>query len=183
VKIVILNGNPEPGQGRLDSYVAGLAEELARRGHAAAVEPLRDMSIKYCTGCWGCWVRTPGECVIPDDTVGLRDRIVNSDLVIHASPVVMGFISSLLKRVVDKTIPLLHPYVTFIAGEAHHRKRYDRYPLTGVILDRRPDTDDEDIDIIAGVYRRNMLNLYSRLLFVRDTAAPEGAIADEIDRH
>ena len=27
---------------------------------------LEDKKIDYCTGCFGCWVQTPGECVIKD---------------------------------------------------------------------------------------------------------------------
>ena len=27
---------------------------------------LEDIDLAYCTGCFGCWVQTPGECVIKD---------------------------------------------------------------------------------------------------------------------
>ena len=181
MKTVILNGNPDAAAREFDRYLDSLSGALERRGHAVTRFDLRDMDIKYCTGCWGCWVKTPGECAIADDTVGIRDSFINSDLVIHASPVRMGFITALLKQVLDKTIPLLHPYITFIEKECHHRKRYDRYPKTGLILERSADTDDEDIDIITAIYRRVMLDLHSELVFALETTASPEEAADEAD--
>lgn len=142
MNITILDGNPSPDNIAFDGYLGGLAEALQSGGHAVTVLPLRDMEIQTCTGCWGCWVKTPGECVAKDDSAEVCRAAIHSDLVLHASPVIMGFYSALLKKAADKMIPLVHPYVTADQGEAHHWARYDRYPLLGLLLQREANTDD-----------------------------------------
>ena len=163
--IAILNGNPDPGRFSLDSVLANLNKELNTAGHRVNILNLRDLKIKFCTGCWSCWWGpTPGECIFKDQSAEVCREVIRSDLVIMASPVLMGFPSADLKKVLDKLIPLLHPYIKLVNGESHHRKRYDRYPLLGLILERDVDTDDEDVRIINRWFRRFSLNFRTRVL-------------------
>jgi len=182
MRITILNGNPSPEDAAFDGYLRGLVEALEAGHHAVTALQLRDMDIKYCTGCWGCWVKTPGECVARDDSAEICRAAIHADLVLHASPVIMGFYSALLKKTTDKLIPLIHPYAVVDQGEAHHLARYDKYPLFGLLLQPGDDTDDEDLKIIADIHRRTALNLKSRLAFVRLTDDPIEEVAREIDR-
>jgi len=43
-----------------------MLEELKKLNWDATSIVLEDKSIAYCMGCFGCWVQTPGECVIKD---------------------------------------------------------------------------------------------------------------------
>jgi multimeric flavodoxin WrbA len=58
MKITILNGNQEPST--FDSYLDQLETALETAGHAVTHTDLRDLPLRHCVGCWGCWVRTPG---------------------------------------------------------------------------------------------------------------------------
>jgi hypothetical protein len=139
------------------------------------------MTIAYCTGCFGCWVKTPGECVAKDDSRLVRQAVIHSDLVVMAAPVVMGFPSALLKKMTDKLLPNLHPYFMIDQGEIHHRPRYERYPKMGLLLEKSPDTDEEDLVLIEELYRRLALNMKSPLCFTRLTIDPLLEVAHEID--
>ena len=135
MRITILNGNPDADKAAFDGYLARLSDALTSDQHEVTILELREMDIKYCTGCWGCWVKTPGECVAADDSHGVCRAVINSDFALWASPVIMGFYSALLKKVTDKFIPLVHPYAVVNQGEAHHLARYDNYPLMGLLLE------------------------------------------------
>ncbi len=173
MNITILDGNPDRNRKTYNRYIKQLGQELNSGRHQAKTLALRDMDIQFCTGCWSCWWGpTPGECVFKDDSHTVCREYIHSDLVVLISPVIMGFVSSLAKKVQDKLIPLLHPYIEFDQGECHHLKRYDRYPKIGLILDRNPDTDDEDIEITSDMFRRFALNLKSELVFIRLTDQP-----------
>ncbi|MBN1496062.1 MAG: flavodoxin family protein [Spirochaetes bacterium] len=175
MKIVILNGNPSTANKDLDHYLESLSRELAASGHSIQTVILRDKDIRYCTGCWTCWWKTPGVCVHKDDMPAIYSAIMASDLVLLATPVIMGFVSALLKRANERFIPLLHPYFAMREGEWHHRGRYTRYPAFGIIMAKGADTDDEDIAIITDIYRRQAVNFLTslKLAFTTDLAVKE----------
>lgn len=142
---------------------------------------LRDMDIRRCIGCWGCWVKTPGECsIVADDSRVVRRESIDSDLLILASPVIMGFTSALLKCAQDKFIPLLLPYIGFYGGESHHHPRYDKYPAMALLLQPSPDTDEEDIEIITDIFRRDAINFKADLVFSRLTTDAVDEVVNEI---
>ena len=147
-----------------------LLGRLSAQGFSVYYHDLRLLNIKPCRGCFGCWVNTPGECMFPDDTIQLRKDTILADLVIFVSPVIMGFTSSLLKKVQDKMIPLIHPYIEFVHNECHHQSRYDKYPDIALILEKSEGSDEEDYSIIHNIYQRLSINLKSvfRFLFFTD---------------
>ena len=180
MKITILNGNPDPGSLDFEAYLARLAAKL-NKTHQVDVLELRDMDISYCVGCWGCWVKTPGECVHKDDSATVCRKVIQSDLTILASPVSMGFVTSLLKKTMDKMIPLVHPYLVVDRGEMHHLKRYENYPLLGLLLQPGPDTRDRDPEIIGAILERTALNLKTRLVFNKVMLKSVEEVIREID--
>jgi multimeric flavodoxin WrbA len=182
MKVTILNGNADAANSFFDGYLRRLSDELGADGHDVNVFQLRAMDLKHCTGCFGCWVKTPGKCVVADDTPEMLRAAINSDFVLWASPVIMGFYSALLKQVTDKYIPLLHPYTVFVEGETHHAARYDKYPRIGLLLEKGDDADDEDIGIISDIHRRTALNFKSPLSFTRLTSDPVADAARDVAR-
>jgi hypothetical protein len=164
MQILILNGNT-PHRRSLDDYLERVVDALRSAGHGVNVLCLRELDIRTCTGCWSCWVRTPGECQFRDDSHRVCREYIAADFVLHASPLVMGTVTALLKTANDRLLPLLHPYIELVQGECHHMARYERYPLVGLLLQKGAGHDDEDVEITRDIYRRDALNMKSRLCF------------------
>ena len=181
--ITILDGNPKNGSTHFNSYITDLKSLLKLKGHTVKLFTLREMDIKSCTGCWGCWVKTPGECIIPDDSIEIRKVIINSEWLIFASPLIMGFTSALLKIIQDKLIPLVHPYIELVNDECHHKKRYDDYPKIGLVYGKEPDTDMEDIRIVTDIYKRMALNFKSKLIFAESIEFEPKKLTNEVIHH
>jgi len=167
--ITILNGNMQPEPNGFSIYVSDLTRRL-QKDHTVNHFQLREMSISHCTGCWACWWKTPGICAIKDDMDRIFATIMASEFLIFASPIMRGFTSSLLKRMTDRLVTLLHPYIILNNGECHHRKRYERYPDFGLLLEKEHDTDNEDIEIIRDIYDRFALNFHckQRIVWLTD---------------
>ena len=137
MKIVILDGALENTPKNWSEYLSGLTAALKGNDHQVNHFLLKDQDIHHCTGCFKCWVQTPGMCVFDDDSREINRAVINSDFVLFASPLVMGFSTSVLKKKMDRMIPLVHPYLDIVEGEIHHLPRYDRYPLFGLLCSRK----------------------------------------------
>jgi multimeric flavodoxin WrbA len=179
MRITILNGDPDPNSA-FQQYVQQVAGRLGDAGHTVTTLNLRDLNLKGCSGCFGCWVKTPGECVKRDDSAQVCRAVLNSSLTVFASPIVMGFTTALLKRATDQSIPLIHPYFIVQGGEVHHRARYAKYPAYGLLLGAGSDCDAEDIEIVTALWRRTARNLKSRLAFTAVADRPAQEVADEL---
>lgn len=175
MKITVINGNPVTSP--LNNYLAQLKSTLETYGHKVEQIDLRDLRLRYCIGCFGCWVKTPGECVSRDASLEMGRAVMQSDFTLWAAPLKMGFPSELLKRANDKHLPLIHPYMEVDHGEAHHLKRYDHYPRLGLLLEKEPGTDDADLKIVTDIYSRTGLNLKTRLEFCLTTEASIAGLA------
>jgi multimeric flavodoxin WrbA len=166
MKITILNGDINDTNSDFTMYLNKLEGKLKKENEVVKFD-LKSMNLKYCTGCWSCWWKTPGLCAIKDDGEEIFRTIINSDFVIFASPLVAGFVSSELKKVTDRLVSLLHPYIIIKEKEFHHRKRYDSYPDFGVIIQAEEDTDQEDIRIVSDIYDRLALNFHATKKYLR----------------
>ena len=170
MNITILNGNPQLTP--FDDYLANLARQLQAAGHIVTQLNLRDMTLRYCIGCWGCWVKTPGQCISQDASIEIDKAVIHSDFTLWAAPLKMGFPSALLKMAIDKHLPLIHPYMEVAHHEAHHQKRYKRYPRVGMLVEKETDTDETDLRILTDIFARTALNFKTRLEFLETTECP-----------
>ncbi|MFH2102500.1 MAG: hypothetical protein ABIJ39_03990, partial [Chloroflexota bacterium] len=178
MNITILNGNPVSSP--FDTYLTQVQSGLEGEDHTVTRLDLRDMPLRYCVGCWGCWVKTPGECVNRDASLEMGRAVIQSDFTLWAAPLKMGFPAALLKMANDKHLPLIHPYMVVDHGEAHHLKRYARYPRLGLLLEKEAATDERDLQIVTAVYCRTALNFKTRLEFCLTTETSAAEVAARI---
>jgi hypothetical protein len=159
MKALILDGS-RAGDGAVQDAHRVLAGQLGDRGCDVESLPLRRMEIGHCVGCFGCWVQTPGVCVIDDSAGEVARAFMGSDLVALLTPVTFGGYSYELKKALDRIICVLSPFFLQIGGEVHHEPRYDRYPrLLGLGVLPEPDADSEDIFIT--LVGRNAINMHA----------------------
>ena len=107
MKILVLNGSPKKKSDTFrltDAFLKG----LNRNGqHEVNIINVIDKKIGPCRGCFGCWQRGDGHCVIPDDQNAILDLYRNADVIIWSFPLYCYGMPSHLKAVLDRTIPLV----------------------------------------------------------------------------
>ena len=81
-------------------------------------------TIRPCTGCFSCWNRTPGQCVIHDGYENMGKLIHDAEEVIVISRYTWGGFSSFVKGVFDRSLGYVLPQFELVNGESHHQKRY-----------------------------------------------------------
>lgn len=117
------------------------------------VKSMGQASMKACIGCWNCWVKTPGKCVMQDDMSAIYTDYVNSSAVVLLVDTAQGFVDHRAKCFLDRTIPHYHPYIQLKNNECHHMPRYDSYPDIYFYYDTEALTNSEDKVIEDYLYR------------------------------
>lgn len=108
-------------------------ELLAEKGVETRVWEL-GRELHSCMGCFGCWVKKPGECVIQDEMQELDRCYMNSDAVVFLSPVVFGQFSANIKNAVDRTLPNMLPFFYRRKdGSTMHPPRYEKNPALFIL--------------------------------------------------
>jgi hypothetical protein len=159
VKAILLNGGKLDNQ-EMTKIRSIVTKEFNDCGWEIENIDLENLSISKCLGCFGCWVKTPGICVINDEGRTIAEKVIQSDIVIFFTPVVFGGYSSELKKAIDRLIPLISPIFTKINNETHHKPRYAKYPsLLGVgILSQE---NGEKAKLFRVLVERNAINFHS----------------------
>ena len=91
-------------------------------GEYKLINPQGD--IHHCVGCFGCWVKTPGKCVIHDGYEGTGTDMGKCTELILISRCCYGSVSPFVKMVQDRAISYIHPDFVIRNGEMHHKRRY-----------------------------------------------------------
>jgi hypothetical protein len=124
-----VGGAAVSGAGNPDGRAGSPADGGASASTVSVVD-VTGISVRDCCGCFGCWVRTPGMCVLTgDEGNALCHRVLEARAVILVSRIRWGGYSAEIKTVADRMLPLLHPDFQRVNGAMHHRMRYSRMPL------------------------------------------------------
>jgi len=159
MKATILNG--ATGDDALTRSATDALIALLQAGDCE-VEQIRleKLDIAPCLGCFGCWVKTPGICVIDDAGRDVAKRAIQCDLLAFVTPITFGGYSYQLKKAVDHLIPLILPYFQLVGDEIHHQKRYAQYPaLLG--LGTLPEPNEAQEQLFRTLVHRNAINFHS----------------------
>jgi len=163
VKALLLNGSRAAQHDSTTELFRRICrQELEKNGHTYEEIRLSEKKIAPCIGCFGCWVKTPGVCVIPDEGREIAASVIRNDLLIILTPITFDGYSSELKKAMDRLIPLFSPFFMKIKGEVHHQTRYEAYPRLlniGVL----PEADPKMAEIFRTLGKRNAINMHSPL--------------------
>lgn len=159
MKALLLNGEKN-AENSLENFSKIIIEGLKNNNYVVDTMVLHEKKIADCIGCFGCWVKTPGICIIDDYAREVARAFINSDLVVYLTPVVFGGYSYQLKKALDRMIPLISPFFIEINGEIHHKPRYEKYPsILGIGV--MPELKEEQTELFINLIKRNSINLHS----------------------
>ncbi len=112
--------------GRLVIFDAGEGEKEAFAEGFGPCDVLFSATplVRTCTGCFGCWTRTPGACVLRDRCSEVPSLMARAEELVLVSPVAYGGYSRNVKAVLERSIGYLLPFFRMADGEMHHALRY-----------------------------------------------------------
>ena len=124
-KILIVSTSP-----RVNSNSEALAKAFAKgaqeAGHEVELISLRGKTVNFCRGCFVCQEKL--RCVIRDDADEIRQKALQADVLVFATPIYYYEMSGQLKTLLDRLNPLFPSDYAF----------RDVYLLTAAAEDEEP---------------------------------------------
>jgi multimeric flavodoxin WrbA len=155
MKVLFLDGSRNND---FDSIRSLITEELEKNGFEVDSILLREVNVAACQGCFECWVKSPGECRTEDYSREVSKKMVQSDLIIHYTPITFGGYSSTLKYVIDRFIPNILPFFTERNGETHHKYRYKKRASI-IAVGFMDESNEEEESTFKNLVDRNTFNM------------------------
>lgn len=148
MKLIIHDGNME--------YETRIREAFLKPGEQAEIVTDQG-TIKNCIGCFGCWIKTPGRCVLKDDYNRIGEEMAHARELILISRCVYGTYAPFVKNVLDRcVVPYVHPYLTRREKEMHHKVRYPNRLRVYVYF--YGDCTEEEKETAVRTVKANVLN-------------------------
>ncbi|GHV27647.1 hypothetical protein FACS18948_5360 [Clostridia bacterium] len=110
MSILVINGSPK-GENSNTMALTRAFLEGASWGDVDLINVAKS-AIKPCLGCFSCWRKTPGKCVIDDDMTEILNKITSADVVIWSFPLYYFSVPGGLKNLIDRQLPLNLPFMT-----------------------------------------------------------------------
>jgi len=111
MKVLAINGSPKAKDSCTDKILKPLLKGMEEAGASTETIYLAEQDVHHCMGCFACWFKTPGECVIKDDMAHILAKIIATDLLIYGTPLYVYSSSGLMKNCLDRSIPLASPFM------------------------------------------------------------------------
>ncbi|MCU0798157.1 MAG: flavodoxin family protein [Candidatus Thermoplasmatota archaeon] len=164
MRIAAFNGSPKGRSSATYLLVEAFLEGASGKNAEVVHHVLSEKDISHCKGCFGCWLRTPGRCVIKDDMRELTKELITADLAVLAFPLYVDDVPGLMKDFLDRLIPLLDPHFERDPqGESRHVRRYESYPRL-VIISNCGFPERSHFQVVSHHFRRIARNMHTDVL-------------------
>lgn len=149
MKILAVNGSPRGKKSNTDKFLLPFLKGASKKGADVEEIYLSEKNITGCQGCFGCWIKTPGKCLIKDDmTEELMQKINEADVLIFATPLYFFNMTGQMKIFVDRLLPLFEPFFTMKNGKMGHPRRREK-PWKVLLFSNQGFINKEYFDILV----------------------------------
>ena len=118
---------------------------------------LSELNISNCVGCFGCWTKTPGRCVIRDDAAHVYPLIAASDKVLYVSRIKYGGYDTIMKTMLERAIPVQQAFLRIVQGGTHHVQR--AVTSKQAVIVAYGETSEEEQALFRRLVERNARNM------------------------
>lgn len=110
--VVVIQGSPrKEGTSKTDILTKAVCDGFVKAGAKVETIYLREKKVKQCQGCFTCWTKTPGKCIFNDDVADIMKKSNEADLLVFASPLYHFGIIALMKKYIERTLPMIQPFL------------------------------------------------------------------------
>lgn len=123
----------------------------------AEIISLSDKKVGFCTGCYNCWIKSPGSCVIRDDQVLIYQKIAAATELVFVTRVKYGCYDVPIKAMIERCLPLYQAFLKIHKEETRHEQR--RIEKKDFLVVAYGAENQEEKDIFNYLVERNANNM------------------------
>jgi len=124
-----------------------------------------------CQGCFGCWTKHPANCFMKDKLQMICRKFGKADELIIITENHYGSYSAAIKNVMDRTIGLSTPFMTYRNGMTHHTLRYGKKKKLTVYV--YGDMTEDEKNTFRLLLESNAVNFGYKEMELHCAASPE----------
>ena len=134
--ILLINGSPKGKESNTYKLATAFIDGLKEEQKDLVVEEIfvNKLEINSCLGCFACWNKTPGKCVIKDDMQEVIEKLLWADITIWSFPLYYFSVPGKLKNLMDRQLPMVLPFMERDAESGSHPGRYDMSGKRNVLI-------------------------------------------------
>lgn len=136
-----------------------VTKSMQERGLDVVKRAIQRDELQFCRGCFDCWTKTPGECIMKDGIAEINRMCMTSDAVVYLCPVVFGQFSANMKSAIDRWLPNMLPFFTTRKdGSTMHPPRYESYPQQ-IIIGYADALSERDAQLFLDITQKHRSNV------------------------
>jgi len=120
MNITVINGSPRMSKGYTSQILEPLMEGMRNAKAEVTLLYSSKLKIKPCTGEFHCWFKNPGECILKDDMQSVYKLLIDSDILILATPVYIPLPGN-MQKLINRLLPLMEPILESKNGRTRAR--------------------------------------------------------------
>jgi len=167
MKILAINGSPTPRtQSTTGWLLSSFLDGCIAEGANTSVVWLSEKRILSCD-CghrFACWVETPGKCIHDDDVCSVLDQMAEADAIVFATPLYLESMTGQMKTFLDRTLPLVHPYIESFHRRSRHPLRMLKEGVLFVLVAVCGHFEVSNFSAVIHTFDRVAVNLHGRLV-------------------
>jgi multimeric flavodoxin WrbA len=123
MNVLVIDGSPK---GETGNTMRLTRTFLRGAGYADAdIVSTAKAEIRPCLGCFACWNKTPGTCVIDDEMDEILKKLIAADIIVWSFPLYYFSVPGRLKNLIDRRLPLNLPFMSADIESGGHPSRHD----------------------------------------------------------
>ncbi|MDD5065954.1 MAG: NAD(P)H-dependent oxidoreductase [bacterium] len=127
-QVLVIHASPSRRTGLTFHYLQSLVQGMRKAGAQSRIIDLYDPKIRIepCTGCFQCWTRTGGKCVIKDDAYAITEKIKKSYLTLYTMSLYVDSMPAKLKSLLERKFTWLLPVFSVHTKITRHPLRFSK---------------------------------------------------------
>ncbi len=98
--VLIISSSPRK-DGNSEILCSEFARGASEKGHKVETVFLNEHDINYCSGCGNCAINK-GQCLQEDDMVEIKEKMIQADIIVFATPIYFYTMTGQLKTFIDR---------------------------------------------------------------------------------